>query len=729
MDFLIEKLIDGLLEASGIGDKVNSNEQVVRLKEKLGLNSPESLTTFEAVYAYAVYEYAWGKKSEREAGIVGLRKPRVLVNFFKRKDVRDVFQSAYAENAPKVWLEKGQAIAQFQLKDHQDQLAGLDPKQELGIFATVFVGVIKETRSPKEIRQEQQLNSIQNQLRVQAEQQRLTLEAINQSVGQLMGAEQSLLPAAAQESRAAGLAYEISEWFEVLGYDRDPEYEVWEPEYFEWAIDFPITRRRMSRTLVRGVAGEVSMADLQAFAKAIASVGADEGWLVGNRRVSKAVRAAVQADEAYDAVSCYTFDELLDEDADFDQYLDWLEKQIKEKGVDVGYLPLACRKDDLDPVTQQKMGVSTYGEADGWIDGYVEMWLDDPAKEHLSVLGEFGTGKTWFSLHYAWVAMQAYREAKRKGTERPRVPIVVPLRDYAKSVTVKSLFSEFFFDKHEMLKSYSVFEKLNRMGKLLLIFDGFDEMAARVNRQSMIDNFWELAKVVVPGAKAILTCRTEHFPDAIEGRKLLNAELKASLASRTGEPPQFEVLELEKFSDGQIAQLLARKAKAETVQKVMGNAQLLDLARRPVMVDLILDALPEIEAGKPVDMARVYLYAVTRKMQTDIRSERTFTSLADKLYFLCELSWEMLSTDQMSLNYRAFPERLQQMFAERVKEEKELDHWRYDMMGQTMLIRNSEGDYSPAHRSLLEFFAAYKIVASLGAMAEDFTTVARNSLI
>ena len=185
------------------------------------------------------------------------------------------------------------------------------------------------------------------------------------------------------------------------------------------------------------------------------------------------------------------------------------------------------------------------------------------------------------------------------------------------------------------------------------------------------------------------------------------------------------MLELEKFSDGQIAALLGRKAQARTVQAVMGNSQLLDLARRPVMVDLILEALPEIEAGKPVDMARVYLYAVTAKMERDITSDRTFTSLADKLYFLCELSWEMLSTDRMSLNYRAFPERLLQLFGDRVKEERELDHWRYDMMSQTMLIRNSEGDYSPAYRSLLEFFVAYKIVASLGAMADDFTDVAR----
>ena len=117
--------------------------------------------------------------------------------------MRDVFQTAYGENNPRGWLEKGQAIAQFQLKD---QLAELDPKQELGIFATVFISVVKQTRSPKEIRQEQQLNSIQQQLRVQSEQQRLTLEAINQNVGQLMGAEQSLLPAAAQESRGGGVS-------------------------------------------------------------------------------------------------------------------------------------------------------------------------------------------------------------------------------------------------------------------------------------------------------------------------------------------------------------------------------------------------------------------------------------------------------------------------------------------------------------------------------------------
>ncbi|QHG21028.1 NACHT domain-containing protein [Nostoc sp. ATCC 53789] len=444
------------------------------------------------------------------------------------------------------------------------------------------------------------------------------------------------------------------------------------------------------------------------------------------RRVSQVARIQIEKEENRH-LGCYTFDELLAQDADFNGYLDWLEAEVKRRKIDTHYVPLACTKEEIDSLTKCQISISHYDKQNGWIDGYIDRWLDDPAKEHISILGEFGTGKTWFALHYAWLALQRYRDAQQRGVELPRLPLVIPLRDYAKAVSVESLFSEFFFRKHEIpLPGYSAFEQLNRMGRLLLIFDGFDEMAARVDRQKMINNFWELAKVVVPGAKVILTCRTEHFPEAQEGRALLNAELQASIANLTGETPQFEVLELEKFTDDQIRRVLSFQATPKIVEQVMSNSQLVDLARRPVMAELILEALPNIQAGKPIDMSRVYLYAVQRKMERDIKAERTFTSLADKLYFLCELSWEMLSTEQMSLNYRLFPDRIRKLFDAVVQEEKDLDHWHYDMMGQTMLIRNADGDYTPAHKSFLEFFVAYKFAAELGILASDFTELAQS---
>lgn len=530
------------------------------------------------------------------------------------------------------------------------------------------------------------------------------------------------------DSQKFSLFQNMKKWFKILGYEFSSSYniegKIHNKRFFEWIIKIK-TRRGYDRVVVRGVEGEAEVGDLNALAQSIITQRTDEGWLVAVCRISKAARDEAKKPENQH-LFCYTFDELIDQEADFSRYCNWLEVQVKQRGMDLKYVPLACSKAEVDPNTKQKIGISNYGEKEGWIDGYVDIWQGDPAKKHLSVLGEFGMGKTWFVFHYAWRQLQKYLDAKKRGVERPRLPLVISLRDYAKAINIKSLFSEFFFRQHEIpLPGYSAFELLNRMGKLLVIFDGFDEMAAKVDQQKMINNFWELGQTVVPGAKVILTCRTEHFPEAQQGRALLNAELQASVAKLTGEPPQFEVLELKKFNDDQIRRVLSFKAEPATVEKVMGNPQLLDLARRPVMSELILEALSEIEAGKAIDLARIYLYGVKRKMERDIKEGRTFTSLADKLYFLCELSWEMLSNDKMSLNYREFPDRIRRLFGAKVEEQKDLDYWHYDMMGQTILIRNEDGDYSPAHRSLLEFFVAYKFAAELGVLAPGFLEVAQ----
>ena len=700
-----------------IKDKLQRNETVIKLLKKFNLDPEHPPADFSGVYAYALVEY-------------GVGKPKPILELFRQNEIQKIFRKALDQTNPSILLKEGEAFLDTYALGDEIRDLGIDPRRELVALAAVFIEVAKRTRTPAEVLTNQQLGSLQKNLRnIQERLDRLpTLEGIRTEMARLAAQDypalQAASPSTEKNCRAFVLAQQMRGWFETLGY-RFERYEVWEDTYFEWIINIPVRWNRYARILVRGIEGEAGIRDVAALRQSVEEQRTDEGWLVTARRISRAARDEVDKEENH-YLGCYTFDELLDQDADFSGYLDWLKEEVKRRDIEKKYVPLACTKEEFDPVTKRRLAVSRYNDCHGWIDGYIDLWLDDPAKEHISILGEFGTGKTWFAFHYAWTALQRYRDAQKRGLERPRLPLVIPLRDYAKAVSVESLFSEFFFRKHKLpIPHYEAFEQLNRMGKLLLIFDGFDEMAAKVDRQAMINNFWELAKVVVPGAKVILTCRTEHFPEAQEGRALLNAELQASTAALTGETPQFEVLELEKFNDEQIRQVFSLQAQAATVEQVMGNPQLLDLARRPVMTELILEALPDIEAGKPVDMSRVYLYAVRRKMERDIRAERTFTSLADKLYFLCELSWEMLSNDQMSLNYRLIPDRIRRLFGSVVREEKDLDHWHFDMMGQTMLIRNCEGDYTPAHRSLLEFFVAYKFATELGALANDFTELAQ----
>jgi predicted NACHT family NTPase len=709
-------LVISLLTAIPLGtikDKLQRNETVIKLLKRFNLDPDAPPADFSGIYVYTLVEYGAGK-------------PKQILELFRQKEIEQAFRKAFESDSPAILIKAGDDYLNESALGKEIRDLGIDPRREFMAFAAVFMEVAKRTRTPGDVMMGNAIASLQKRLSMVLDRiERLpTLEGIRTEIARLEAEDYLALPAAEstniQKSQAFILSQQVRGWFETLNY-RFEKYEIWEYNYFEWIINVPVRRNRYDRILVRGIAGEAGLRDISALRESVERQRTDEGWLVTARRISRASRDEVDKPENHN-LACYTFDELLDQDADFTGYLDWLETEITSRGIDTKYVPLACRKEEFDPDTQRKIGVSHYDGRDGWIEGYIDLWLNDPVKEHISVLGEFGTGKTWFAMHYAWMALQRYKEAQKRGLERPRLPLVIPLRDYAKAVSVESLFSEFFFRKHEIpLAGYSAFEQLNRMGKFLLIFDGFDEMAAKCDRQQMINNFWELAKAVVPGAKVILTCRTEHFPEAKEGRALLNAELQASTTILTGETPQFEVLELEKFNDAQIRQALSFQTEMATVEKVMGNPQLLDLARRPVMTELILEALPDIEAGKPVDMSRIYLYAVRRKIERDIKADRTFTSLADKLYFLCELSWEMLSTDQMSLNYRGFPDRIRSLFGSVVQEEKDLDHWHYDMMGQTMLIRNADGDYTPAHRSLLEFFVAYKFAAELGVLAADFT--------
>lgn len=716
IDFsVLIQAITGIANPTAIlRNKLERNETVIRLLKQFNLSPDSPPADFSGVYAYTLIEY-------------GVGKPKAMLELFRQPEIRQALQAAWGQDNFSVLLQVGEGFLEGAALGHELRTLGIDVRQEFYQFATVFIAIAKRTRTPADILTTQQLNSLHRQIaQVQDRLERLpSIEGIRTEMARLTAQSPLALPEASvsEQCRAFALAQQMRGWFETLDYRFEP-YEQWQVDGFEWIINIPVRRGRYDRILVRGIEGEAELRDVMALRQSVEAQQADEGWLVTSRRISRAARDEVEKPENRH-LDCYTFDELVDLDADFTGYIEWLEAEIKRRKIDTRYVPLGCTKEEIDLDTQQRLGVSRYDERDGWIDGYLDRWLDDPAKEHISVLGEFGTGKTWVAFHYAWTALQRYQEAKERGVQRPRLPLVITLRDYAKALNVENVLAGFFFTQHNIRLNSEVFDQLNRMGKLLLIFDGFDEMAAKVDKQQMINNFWELAKVVVPGAKVILTCRTEHFPDAREGRALLNAQLQASTSNLTGETPQFEVLELEKFNDEQIRQVMSFQASMPTVEQVISNPQLLDLARRPVMTELILEALPEIEAGKPVDMSRVYLYAVRRKMERDIKAERTFTSLADKLYFLCELSWEMLSSDRMSLNYREFPDRIRRLFGSAVQEEKDLDHWHYDMMGQTMLIRNAEGDYTPAHRSLLEFFVAYKFASELGALAPDFLELAQ----
>jgi WD40 repeat protein/nucleoside phosphorylase len=516
------------------------------------------------------------------------------------------------------------------------------------------------------------------------------------------------------------LALQLRRWFKALDYKLEP-YAREDNTYFQWIIQIRSRQNYCDRIVIRVTNEEAGLHHLDELTDAVIEQQADEGWLVSRLRITPAVIEELLRIRL-PKIFYFTFDELIDQSADFTPYIKWLKEKVEEQNIEEHYIPLSCKKEELN-LSNKRNSISYSNHSD--IDKYINQWLNVNNQEHISVIGDFGSGKTWFALHYAWEKLKLYNAAVESGLERPRFPLLITLRDYEGAAKMDTILANFFFSKHNIRSNQALFDFLNSMGKILIIFDGFDEMASQNDIQVMANNFQELANIVVPGSKIILTSRREHFPNADFRKQVLSGRIPSSRIPTRAVSPRFETLELDLFTEEQTRQVLNFYTTPETVEQVMKNQHLLDLVKRPVMVNLVIEALPEVEMGKPVDMARIYFYAAKKKMERDISASRTFTSMADKLYFMCEISWELLSTERPSLNYRDFPDRVRRLFPQKVREHKFLDHWQYDMMGQTFLTRNSEGDYFPAHRSLLEFFVAYKLAAEIGLLHEDFLSAAR----
>ena len=369
------------------------------------------------------------------------------------------------------------------------------------------------------------------------------------------------------------LAWQLRQWFEALGYPIDSEPETG-PDYTDLLVRVPASRKQFTHALVRAISGEIQGHDVRDAHASAVEKSLDEVWLVSLRRISPSARTAAKE---HDNVLLYTLDELIEEDVDFDRYFDWLDTQVQAEDINRFYVPLAITVSEVDASGTLRSD-STHPD----ISNYVDQWMEDTDGEHLSLLGEFGTGKSWFAFKYAHDMVARYRQAQQRGLTRPRVPLLIGLGEYASGFKdVRALLTKFGSGEHQVHihRNFAVLETLNRMGRLLFIFDGFDEMAARVDQQKMVDNFWSLASVLGPGSKAILTCRTEYFQFAKQAREVLSGNLRGSSMKELFETARFQVATLQMFDEARLRTVLSRRSNDEKlIDAVMSNQRLIDLA-------------------------------------------------------------------------------------------------------------------------------------------------------
>ncbi len=493
------------------------------------------------------------------------------------------------------------------------------------------------------------------------------------------------------QTAAEVLAGEIQIWLNAMGYI------VTSQPGNDRSVDLNAMLQRgleEQQVLVRCIAGEVTVRHLETLQQDINSRNIPKGWAVSDRRVPPSAHTYAEIHTSIRPFSLSDFVYQI-----FGPYFDNLRHLVEESDIPQYYVDLTCYRRVLDS-TGHEIGRDHYDA----IDDYVDDWLKARDASHLSILGEFGSGKTWFCLHYA------YRQLERYLTDpvHERLPILITLRDFIKQVDVGSLVRKLLDEQNVQLGSgLGAFEELNRRGKLLLIFDGFDEMAIKVDYQTVVDYFWELAKIIESGSKAILTCRTPYFRYATEAEKVMRGE-ELGRNMIFIQPPQFEVIYIEPFTDNQIYEVITRRYGPEMTHAILNNPELTELARQPVLIEMLIEALPNIQPGMSIGITNIYRLAIDRWLDRDIRTGRTFMNKNDKIFFMIELAWEMFSSRNLKIHYKELPHHINRHFG--LEKQHEKDHYDYDIRTKSFLRRDSIGYYEFAHRSLIEFFVAHKLI-------------------
>lgn len=437
-------------------------------------------------------------------------------------------------------------------------------------------------------------------------------------------------------------------------------------------------------------------------------------------------------------VDTYTYDDLFRQFQRFEKYV-----ELFGPGGRLGAEAAELNRVYEEPLFQDALGRDTATE-------YLTTWRDDPTKKSswLIVTGEYGSGKTALTriLQYRWL------EQYRSNPNLP-LPLRIELRDFSRQFDARGLLHH-FLDTNDLRHVPVDFAfSLIRAGRVVLLLDGYDEMAQYLIARERRACLEALAELAQGGAKGLLTSRPNYFT---EGEELQVYEvLYRSLQQSTYvlDHDARAILERERVVDALLERFLDRFERnlqeltptqtERLVERVLGDdregadavigvlrsligtlekGDSVSLSGKPVIVTYLLEVVEELkrrakgERESPSDAAPVMLTEATVfKLIVDQLMLRDFrrspeTVPQDRRRFLRELAVFLSRKEQAVLREQEFRELIQSIFSAELRRagrdgrQNALDRLFADMRSSATLTRAGTGDgWKFSHNSLREY--------------------------
>ena len=386
------------------------------------------------------------------------------------------------------------------------------------------------------------------------------------------------------------------------------------------------------------------------------------------------------------------------------------------------YLNKSIREYENNPV--YKHYIDVYDEnTEDLLDYSVNDFLEGNYENGFLILGDYGCGKTTFLLNLLYRKARDYING-----EGEYIPIYIPLRDYVKAIDFDNLFVNFFLNKCNISNSnLEAFNFLLNHKKFVILFDGFDEVAKRVNYDVKFSIFNEMCKYAVGDTKIIITCRPNYFQEKNEYQRLIeNAHLHFEpIASNNAEFDETYISELnhdqvKMYIESYRDVLIKQGISTYDIELLIRNTHdLTDLSKRPFLLSIIIETLPKIvsELNKKNDIdsinaAKLYQKYTNIWLDRENTKGKSLICTKDKLHFCKHLAFKMFVEDKNAINFKDFPDEIKSYYP-KMSDVDEIDYFSHDIQSCSFLNSDGYGNFKFIHKSFMEYFVACSITEKL----------------
>ncbi len=371
----------------------------------------------------------------------------------------------------------------------------------------------------------------------------------------------------------------------------------------------------------------------------------------------------------------------------------------------------------------------------------INSWIHNNDYSPVAIIAGYGMGKTSFAHHIAYLLARKFAAG-----ENTRLPILISLGRISREQGLEGLIGTTLTADSPSVQNYSfpIFDHLNRMGRFLIILDGFDEMKHMMTEGEFKSTFDELNRLITGESKVLLLGRPTAFLSENEYAYVLRGTRRiGNQMHQAPGAPRYSEVRLSPFSPSQVRSFVGGYIKhllksnkidikdgdfLERRRLELESKDHEDIISRPVHARMLAELAtdPQFEI-RDLNRHQLYDHFVDHLIDREIKKPGRGNILKrqDRRSFACDLAWHLWQYSSTSTSGCRMDELPDNLFSPYTPKNEDENAIRRALLSGSFLDEKSGGTYYFAHRSFQEFLVAEYIWSNITDSSSDAYQIVR----